>query len=211
MSVSRRTMIAGAAGMAAAKDAAAQTRQRRFALDRFVEDVRRARREADAQPAVEAVLTRALSEPAQVIAALGEPTEGGVREIHRAADLTILNVIWPQFMIITAHEHRMWATIGVYSGREDNIIWERRGQVVQAARAVSIGDREVLSLPADAVHSVTNPLRRLTCAIHIYGGDFYSAQRSEWDPETLRERPMDFQDVLDRFQEANERFRAPQN
>lgn len=208
MSMSRRTIIAGAAGVAAATDAAAQTR---FDLDRFVEEVRRARREAEAQPAVEAVLTRALSEPAQVIAALGEPTEGGVREIHRAADLTILNVIWPQFMVITAHEHRMWATIGVYSGREDNILWERRGQVVQAARAVSIGDREVLSLPADAVHSVTNPLRRLTCAIHIYGGDFYSAQRSEWDPATLRERPMDFQDVLDRFQEANERFRATQN
>jgi hypothetical protein len=74
-----------------------------------------------------------------------------------------------------------------------------------------IGDRDVLSLPADAVHSVTNPLRRLTCAIHIYGGDFYSAQRSEWDPDTLRERPMDFQDVLDRFEEANERFRATED
>jgi hypothetical protein len=51
----------------------------------------------------------------------------------------------------------------------------------------------------------------MTCAIHIYGGDFYSAQRSEWDPETLRERPMDFQAVLDLFEEANERFRATQN
>ena len=28
---------------------------------------------------------------------------------------------------------------------------------------------------------------RLTGAIHIYGGDFFAAERSEWDPETLKE------------------------
>jgi predicted metal-dependent enzyme (double-stranded beta helix superfamily) len=204
-------MIAGAAGLAAAADAQARQTAARFDLDRFVEEVRLARRESDSQAAVEAVLARALSAPGQVLTALGEPTAVGVREIHRAPDLTILNVIWGPSMIIMPHDHRMWATIGVYSGREDNIFWERHGQTVQATRAASIGDREVLSLPSDAVHSVANPLRRLTCAIHIYGGDFFGAQRSEWDPETLRERPMDFQGVLELFEEANERFNATQH
>jgi hypothetical protein len=38
------------------------------------------------------------------------------------------------------------------------------------------------------LHSVTNPIRRLTGTIHVYGGDFFEPRRSEWDSETLRER-----------------------
>jgi predicted metal-dependent enzyme (double-stranded beta helix superfamily) len=28
-------------------------------------------------------------------------------------------------MTIMPHDHRMWAVIGVYTGREDNIFWRR--------------------------------------------------------------------------------------
>ena len=48
--------------------------------------------------------------------------------------------------------------------------------------------RVVFGLGRDAIHSVTNPIRRLTGAIHIYGGDFFKPGRSEWDAESLRER-----------------------
>jgi hypothetical protein len=41
------------------------------------------------------------------------------------------------------------------------------------------------------IHSVTNPIRRLTGAIHVYGGDFFHAERSEWDPETLLDERYD--------------------
>jgi len=37
------------------------------------------------------------------------------------------------------------------------------------------------------VESGTNPIQRLTRAIHVYGGDFFAAERSEWNPETLTE------------------------
>jgi predicted metal-dependent enzyme (double-stranded beta helix superfamily) len=36
------------------------------------------------------------------------------------------------------------------------------------------------------IHSVTNPIPRLTGAIHVYGGDFFGAERSEWDPEPYK-------------------------
>ena len=39
-----------------------------------------------------------------------------------------------------------------------------------------------------SIASVVNPLRRLTGAIHISGGDFFAPGRSEWDAETLAER-----------------------
>jgi hypothetical protein len=38
----------------------------------------------------------------------------------------------------------MWAAIGIYAGREDNIMWERNGELVEAWRATSVGEPEVL-------------------------------------------------------------------
>jgi predicted metal-dependent enzyme (double-stranded beta helix superfamily) len=66
----------------------------------------------------------------------------------------------------------------------------------------------VFALPLDAIHSVTNPIPRMTGAIHIYGGDFFAVPRSEWDSETLRERPMDIRALQKRFDEANQRFKG---
>lgn len=180
---------------------------RRFDLEAFVAEVRRARDETDSQAACAAVLARALSVPGQVRDALGE-AQVGPQPIYSAPDLTIVNLVWSPLMVLQPHDHRMWATVGVYTGREDNILWDRRGAGLAPVRAVTLGEGELLSLPADAIHSVVNPLRRLTGAIHIYGGDFYAADRSEWDPDTLTERPMDFEAAKAQFREADARFRA---
>jgi hypothetical protein len=50
---------------------------------------------------------------------------------------------------------------------------------------------------------VTNPLPRMTGAIHVYGGDFFGAVRSEWDPQTLLERPYDVAKNIKLFEAAN--------
>ena len=82
-------------------------------------------------------------------------------------------------MTIMPHNHLMWAVIGVYTGREDNIFWRRvpgaAGGLIEAAGAKSLGERDVEPLGRDIIHSVTNPLARLTGAIHVYGGDFLAA------------------------------------
>ena len=180
----------------------------RFDLDEFVRDVRRARAERDAQRAVQEVLARAVSEPRSVILGIGEPRAAGIHELYRAADLTILNVVWAPLMILLPHEHLMWATIGIYSGREDNILWKRTGSRVEACGACSLREQEVFSLPEDAVHSVTNPIQRMTGALHIYGGDFFATPRSEWDAETLLEQPFDLERARRTFEDANRRFEA---
>jgi predicted metal-dependent enzyme (double-stranded beta helix superfamily) len=178
----------------------------RFDLDRFTDAVRRAR--SDGQAAVQDELRRAVSDPGAMLAALGEPREAGIHAIYRAADLTILNVVWAPLMVLLPHEHRMWASIGIYTGREDNIVWQRRGPVIEAVGAEALSEQQVFGLPEDAIHSVTNPIRRLTGAIHVYGGDFFEVPRSEWDPETLRERPFDLEAARRSFREASERFDA---
>jgi predicted metal-dependent enzyme (double-stranded beta helix superfamily) len=53
------------------------------------------------------------------------------------------------------------------------------------------------------IHAVANPLRQFTGAIHIYGGDFFGTPRSEWDPDTLEERPYDIERAKKVFADAN--------
>jgi predicted metal-dependent enzyme (double-stranded beta helix superfamily) len=102
------------------------------------------------------------------------------------------------------------AVIGVYTGREDNIFWRRVQEEacarVEAAGAKSLGERDADPLGRDIIHSVTNPLSRLTGAIHVYGGDFFSVSRSEWDPETLLERNYDMEKNLRLFEAANRAY-----
>ena len=65
-----------------------------------------------------------------------------------------------------------------------------------AAEAIAqLGTGNVTILGRDIVHSVINPLGKISAAIHVYDGDFFAAQRSMWDAETLAERPYDPQTV----------------
>ena len=50
---------------------------------------------------------------------------------------------------------------------------------------------------------MTNPVPRLTGAIHVYGGDFFNTARSERDHETLLEGSYDVEKNLRLFEEAN--------
>jgi predicted metal-dependent enzyme (double-stranded beta helix superfamily) len=89
----------------------------------------------------------------------------------------------------------------------DKIFWHRlpgaAGGRIEAAGAKSLGERDVEPLGRDIIHSVTNPLARLTGAIHVYGGDFFAVARSEWDPETLLVRDYDVEKNMRLFEAAN--------
>jgi predicted metal-dependent enzyme (double-stranded beta helix superfamily) len=178
-----------------------------FDLDRFVADCRGALAEGGGQKAVREVLARAVADPAGVLAGLGEPRRAEIRPLHRAPDLTILNVIWGPGMTVMPHNHAMWATIGVYTGCEDNIFWRRieteDGPRIEAAGARALRVRDCAPLGRDIIHSVTNPIPRLTGAIHVYGGDFFAAERSEWEPETLREEPYSVEKAMRLFEQSN--------
>lgn len=175
--------------------------QSRFDVELFIEDCKRASQSgADSQAALGEILNRAMSQPRAVLAGMGEPEKGGIHPLYRSPDLTILNIVWSPLMQLMPHEHRMWSLIGIYTGREDNIFWDRREGTIAAVKAAALASGSVLALPSDVIHSVTNPIEKLTGAIHIYGGDFFATPRSEWDPETLAEREWNIQRALKRFQ-----------
>jgi len=216
-SISRREMLAGAGAALAASNGLAQSAPTRrtpdFDIQRFVEECRRANQGADAdkQAAIREVMSRAMADPRSVLAAAGEPQKGGIQTLYRAADLTILNIVWAPLMQLLPHEHRMWSVIGIYSGREDNIFWERQHGSITATRATALSTGDVVTLPLDVVHSVTNPIEQLTGAIHIYGGDFFATPRSEWDPGSLAERAWSIERAVTLFTQSNDRFFAWQD
>jgi predicted metal-dependent enzyme (double-stranded beta helix superfamily) len=99
--------------------------------------------------------------------------------------------------------------IGVYTGREDNIFWRRcpdpaHGRV-EALSAKELSEEDAVLLGPETIHSVINPLGRLSAALHVYGGDFYAIARSEWNPESLLEQPYDANRAARAFKESNRR------
>ena len=178
-----------------------------FDLERFKAECSATVVERSAAQAIREVVARAVAEPAAVQKAIGEPRRAAVQVLHRAPDLTILNVVWGPRMTVMPHNHEMWAVIGIYSGREDNILWRRlpgeAANRIEAAGAKALSERDAFPLGRDIIHSVTNPIGRLTGAIHVYGGDFFGVPRSEWDPERLTEQPYDVQKTLQLFEDSN--------
>ena len=177
-----------------------------FDKDRFIEDCRRS--VGSGQAAIRELVREAVSDSAGVLSGLGEPQHAGISPLYRAPDLTIINFVWAPCMTLMPHNHHMFAVIGIYSGREDNVFWRRRDASIEAAGAQSLGTGEVATLGRDIIHSVVNPISRMTCAIHVYGGDFFAPPqpRSEWDHETLAERPWDVERAKALFREAEARF-----
>lgn len=174
-----------------------------FDIDRFVADCRAALAERGSG-AIQEVLARTVADAASITAALGTPDGPSNAVLFHAPDLTVLNLVWGPHQWTLPHNHNVRAIIGMYGGREDNIFWRRLPEAgrIEAAGAKSLGTGDVAVLGADIIHSVTNPIGKLSGAIHVYDGDFFADGRSHWDAETLVEAPYDRRLVSPMFLQA---------
>ncbi|HMB64755.1 MAG TPA: hypothetical protein VKN36_16865 [Eudoraea sp.] len=176
-------------------------------MQKLIEDCIAANKTADPQDAVKEVLARGVSDPSAMLKAIGAPTEAGLKVFLRSKELTIFAASWTPQMNLLPHNHHMWANIGIYTGREDNILWERSKDGLEASDVRCLFAGDVATLDTKAIHSVTNPLHRFTGGLHIYGGDFFATERSQWDPETLKEEPSNGEVIRNIFRKANEQMR----
>lgn len=169
-----------------------------FDLDQFIANLRAALAERSRQ-ALKEVVARAVSDPASLLRQIGEPDEASVQVLHASTDLTVLNVVWAPRQVTLPHDHRTAAVIGMYGGREDNTFWRRIANPakfqIEPAAGQALGTGDVTILGRDVIHSVVNPLAKISGAIHVYDGDFLHMQRSMWDAETLVEKPYDINAV----------------
>ena len=173
-----------------------------FDLDTFLADCVAATAEAQPRHALKELLARAVAQPAAVAQAL-PATRAGIDRLHVSPELTVLNVVWGPGMRIYPHDHRMWAAIGIYTGQEDNTFYRRSPEGVVPSGGTQLQEQDVALLGDDTIHAVFNPRRQHTGAIHVYGGDFFTQPRSEFDPETLVEGPYRVEHTLALFDAAN--------
>jgi predicted metal-dependent enzyme (double-stranded beta helix superfamily) len=181
-----------------------------FDVDEFVAACVACLDEPEPHRAVRDVLARAVSVPEAVADRL-RPERAGITLLHNAPDLTVINVVWAPKMQLFAHDHRMWATLAIYAGAEDNAYFRRDrergdGLLDSGGRQLQTGD--VLMLGDDVIHSVANPRTVPTGAIHVYGGDFVRQPRSQWRPPDYAEAEYDGEQVRVVFDEANAAWQA---
>ena len=182
-----------------------------FDVDELIAQCLEANAESQPLLATRDVLARVVAAPDAVTDAL-LPPEGGLNLLYNTADLTIINIVWAPGMTLLPHDHRMWAAIAIYGGREENVFFRRdpddRTRIVETnGKTLDAGD--IALLGDDAIHSVHNPLPRLTGAIHVYGGDFVREPRSQWGPGEPVEQVYDLGFVMEEFAAANARAGLP--
>jgi predicted metal-dependent enzyme (double-stranded beta helix superfamily) len=165
-------------------------------------------REPSPARAVRDVLDELVADPSALEQAVGVVELGGITPLHHADNLTILRVAWTPGMALYPHEHRMWAVIGMYGGQEDNAFYRRAPRGLEPAGGKELPAGDVLVLGDDVIHSVANSRGEYAVALHVYGGDFFGVERSEWDFETYTERPRNFARTKQLFDDANARWRA---
>lgn len=179
-----------------------------FDVGNFVVDCRAALGGEHTPTAVRDVLDRALGEPTLIDEALGGPKPGGIYPLHRSDDLTVLQIVWPPHVSLFPHDHQMWAAIGIYLGREDNTFFRRGPEGIEPSGGKELDAGDVVLLGREVIHAVQNPGSSYTAAIHVYGGDFFAAQRSEWDPKTFVEQPFDVEHARAVLAAADEAARS---
>ncbi len=169
-----------------------------FDVDQFIADLRATLGERS-RKAMKEVVQRVVSDSAGVVRTLGEPEKPGVKVLHKSPELVVLTLAWSPLQVTLPHNHRMSAVIGMYGGREDNTFWRRTKDgskfAIEPASGEALGTGDVALLGPDIVHSVVNPLAKISAAIHVYDGPFLTIERSMWDAETLQEAPFDINAV----------------
>lgn len=176
-----------------------------FDIDALIAASHDALDDPDPQRAVRELLIRTLENPRPVAETLGKDM-GGLDILFNSPELTVLNAIWAPGMYLYPHDHRMWAVIGIYGGVEDNEFFRRAPEGLTPTGGRQAAERDVLVLGDDVIHAVSNRQATFTGAIHVYGGNFFTHPRSEWDPETLEEREFHIDDARKVFADANERY-----
>ncbi len=155
----------------------------KFDKDEFITECLAAVRSGNgASTAVKEIVDGAVSNPSTIEAEVGDRTISPMMTVwHRSEELTALHIVWPPDVDLFAHDHNMWAVIGIYGGREDNQFYRRlENGRIEPHTGKTITKRDVIVLGTDVVHSVANPTREWTAALHVYGGEFFPSHSAHY-------------------------------
>lgn len=109
-------------------------------------------------------------------------------------DILITVICWRKGVMSSVHDHKTWAVIGIVQGQETHQIWRRFDDgsqdgyaKVEPTNRMTLCEGQIISLPADGIHSVVNDSDlETTIGIHVYGGDLAKIGRNQYFPDENR-------------------------
>lgn len=164
-------------------------------LDVFVKDCKAALKTDNPSKVVEGLVRDAIADPEGLHSAFQERVTGGslLSSIaHHDEELTIIQIATPPGLQSPAHNHNMWAVIGVYDGEENNAFFQDAEGVLKQTGERSLKTGDVAVLNPKAIHAINNPINQVSNAIHVYGGSILERpNRSMWNPDSLAREDYD--------------------
>ena len=151
-----------------------------FDADRFVLRCRSALRAEDVLAELAAVVADALVDRAALRSALASGEGLRVSVLCEGPELSVVQFVSPRDFAFPPHDHAMVSAVGVYAGAEQNVYYEADGATLRESRRRLLSAGEVAVHAADVIHSIASVGEEPLAALHVYGGDFFHAARSEW-------------------------------
>jgi predicted metal-dependent enzyme (double-stranded beta helix superfamily) len=174
-----------------------------FDVERFVADCLDVGPGTDRLPALRDLMERAVSEPGPLRERFSVPVAPyGDGILYRSPELVVLTGLFPAGFATGIHDHSVPAVIGVWARHEDNWLYRRAGDRIEALDPRRVETGSVLLLGESAIHDVHAPSDGWSGALHVYLGDILTAHRSSWPDPGAPARPFDGADVEQRWEVA---------
>jgi predicted metal-dependent enzyme (double-stranded beta helix superfamily) len=151
-----------------------------FDADRFVMRCRSALQAADVLAELAVVVAEALVHRASLRSAIASGEGLRVSVLCEGPELTVVQFVTPKGFAFPPHDHAMVSAVGVYAGAEENVYYEADSAGLRETRRHLVSAGDVAVHAADVIHSIASAGEEPLAALHVYGGDFFRAPRSEW-------------------------------
>ena len=124
---------------------------------------------------------------------------GNARQVfYRSPNLTLLKVCFPNGRRTPPHDHGTWAQILLLSGEEKNTLYRAENGALRRVSEVTLERGSILPMRAETAHVAECLGDVPAIGLHVYGGDILALPRRMWDPQTLKEHPLDWE-LYERF------------
>jgi predicted metal-dependent enzyme (double-stranded beta helix superfamily) len=179
-----------------------------FDVQKFVGECKDSLNDSNPAAKVKDLVLEAISDPAGVQDAFARAEnverQGPITFASRDITLSVADVTTPSGLRSPAHNHKMWAVIGVYAGQEHNKFYRYQDGVLCESGERLLEKGDVVVLDTEAIHAISNPLQTNSSAIHVYGGDLVDRpERSMWNPHTLEREDYDIAQLLEYVKEIS--------
>ena len=160
-----------------------------FNLEVFIQQLRAAAKEVDAQERVHALMTEAFRNPVAVKSAMAGYS-GDEEVLFEDDSVSIWYCGFDPKIHVPPHNHRTSATIGVYEGVENNHFYLSENGTLEHKSTKCLRAGDVISLGPDTIHTVETADEHYSYGIHVYLAPLTTIERSLFDWDTGEARPF---------------------